>query len=259
VDEGNERRVVPMVPSDVDTYVGSFRPSNAVAGLRRVSADAEVNGRRLSTLEEFNLYPLVPGRSGSFSVDDGRLQLRYDSLTAYLTIFLEVTRDVQNGEVSYTLLPSGTVLGAALQVSVQGDPGIQHQGLYFHGRSGRELLASSQSGPDHMFQGSISRTLGDLYLDVDDSPPSVSRLHVATRSGRPAIDFRVSDYGSGIEYEGLKMYIDGNVAIPEIDGEHRRVQYQASDPLQRGYHLLTIRLKDRAGNSSSVERRFFVH
>ncbi len=110
-----------------------------------------------------------------------------------------------------------------------------------------------------MFRGKITKTLGDLFLDVDDSPPSVSSLRVSAPSRRPLATFRISDGGSGIEYDDLKMYIDGNVAIPEIDGEHHRVQYQASDSLERGSHLLTIRLKDQAGNSGSVERRFFVH
>jgi hypothetical protein len=259
VDEGGKRRRVPMVAVDVDMYIGSFRPTDTVAGPRTCSAEAEVNGRRLSAFDEFSLYPILPGRSGSFIIDDGRLELTYDSLTAYSTIFLEVEKEVQDGEPSYTLLPLRTVLGGSLKVAFKGNPVIQHQGLYFRGRSSRELLASEQEEPGHRFHGKITRTLGELYLDVDDSPPSVSRLQVSARSGRPVVNFRVSDYGSGIEYESLKMYIDKNVAIPEIDGEHRRVQYQASDPLERGYHLLTIRLKDRAGNSSSVERRFFVH
>jgi hypothetical protein len=255
--EGQERHVVPVQPTDVDTYVGSFRPSQAFAGLRRITADAEVNGRRTSAIEEFNLYPIIPGKSGTFSTDNGKLVLTYDSLTAYTPIYLEIEKRVDGGETSYSLLPFRTVLGGSLLVAVAPDAGMQHQGLYFHGRSSRDFLASRLNGS--MLRGKITRTLGDLSLAVDDSPPSVSRLRVSASSGRPVVSFRVSDYGSGIEYDELKMYIDGNVAIPEIDGEHRRVQYQASDPLGRGSHLLTIRLKDRAGNTSSVERRFSVH
>ncbi len=58
---------------------GAFKPDESFAGLRRIAADAEVNGRRLSAFDEFNLYPIVPGKSGSFTVDDGRLadQLRF--------------------------------------------------------------------------------------------------------------------------------------------------------------------------------------
>ncbi len=260
VDEGHERRTITMEPTDIDTYVGSFRPADAFAGLRRISADAEVNGRRSSAFDQFNLYPIVPGRSGSFTADDGRLVITYDSLAAYSSIFMEIEKEADDGETAYTLLPLQTVLGEGLQVSVAGDPGIQHQGLYFRGRSSRDLLASKPTGPGIMFRGKITRTLGELSLEVDDSPPSVGRLQISTGSSRrPAVAFRVSDSGSGIEYDDLKMYIDGNVAIPEIDGEHRRVQYQASDSLERGSHLLTIRLKDRVGNSSSVERRFFIH
>jgi hypothetical protein len=257
--EGQERRAVPLNPTDIDTYVGSFKPSETFAGLRRISADAEVNGRRTSAFEEFSLYPIVPGKSGTFQLDNGRLVLSYDSLTAYSTVYMEIAKEVEDGETTYSLLPLRTVLGGNLRVAVAGDPGVQHEGLYFRGRSSKSLVTAQHSGSDNTFRGTISRTLGDLYLAVDDSPPSVSRLHVSASGGRPRVEFRFSDYGSGIEYDDLKMYIDGNVAIPEIDGEHRRVQYQASDPLERGSHLLTIRLKDRAGNSSSIERRFSVH
>jgi len=254
--EGEKRRVVPMEPTDVDTYVGSFKPSDTFAGPRQVSAEAEVNGRHSSALEEFSIFPIIPGRSGTFKVDDGKLVLTYDSLSAYSPLYMEIEKEVVNGETSYTLLPRGTVLGGSLQVGMTADAGVLHQGLYYHGRNGHDLLASLPTG--NMFQGRIARTLGDLYLAVDDSPPSVSQLNLSVSHGRPAVAFRVSDDGSGIEYDDLKMYIDGDVAIPEIDGEHRRVQYQASDPLERGSHLLTIRLKDRAGNSSSVEQRFSV-
>jgi len=259
VHEGQGQRPVPMQPSDIDTYVGAFKPAESFAGLRKIAADAEVNGHRLSAFDEFNLYPIVPGKSGTFSVDDGRLLIDYDSLTAYSTIYMEVEKDGAHGETAYTLLPLRTVLGGALQVSVFADSAVKHQGLYFRGRGSRDLLAPSPTGPGNMFRAKITKTLGDLFLDVDDSPPSVSSLHVSAPSRRPVVTFRISDGGSGIEYDGLKMYIDENVAIPEIDGEHRRVLYQASDPLERGNHLLTIRLKDRAGNSNSIERRFFVH
>jgi len=54
------------------------------------------------------------------------------------------------------------------------------------------------------------------------------------------------------------MYIDSVVVIPEIDGEHRRAVYQVNDPLERGSHHLTIRITDKMGNTSEVERRFTV-
>ena len=103
------------------------------------------------------------------------------------------------------------------------------------------------------------RSLGDVMVASDDVPPSVSRLSVrGNRTRGVDLSFRTSDNLSGIEYERLKLYIDDHVVIPEIDGEHRRVVYRSSDPLGRGSHRLQIRVSDRAGNTSTVDRHFTV-
>jgi hypothetical protein len=257
--EGHDRRIIPMAASEVDLYVGTFRPSPSVGGLRRVAAEAEINGRASSAFEEIEFYPIVPGKTGSYALDGGRLRVRYDSLSVYRTILLQVEKHLEDGETVYSLLPAQAVLREGLDVSLAAPPAAPNQGLYFLGRNSREFLSPRPDKPGGAFTGRVTRTLGDVSIMVDNMPPSISRLFVrADRSRRLDFSFRAGDNLSGIEYEAMKAYIDGHVVIPEVDGEHHRVFYRSSDPLERGSHRLLIRLSDRAGNINTLERRFTV-
>jgi hypothetical protein len=228
-------------------------------GLRRIVAEAEVNGRLVTANDEFDLFPLTPHNAGTISLDGGNVVLSYDSASVFETVLLEMTKRVDSEEERYTLKPENTVLNKPLRVSVAATQAKHGQGLFWRGLSGTELLASAASDSGTMFQGTISRTLGDLSLMTDDTPPRISHLSITRTSGRrPRITFHYGDDLSGVEYNELKMYIDSVIVIPEIDGEHRRAVYQAADPLERGSHHLTIRIADKMGNTSEVDRRFTV-
>ena len=103
------------------------------------------------------------------------------------------------------------------------------------------------------------RALGDVAVLNDSTPPVLSALRVSRRAdARPVISFRWHDDLSGVDYQSLKLYIDGEVCIPEVDGEHRRAVYRPPVPLSRGPHLMKILLKDNLGNTTTGERRFVI-
>jgi len=257
--EGSSKQTIALRALDLDEYVGTFRPAERFMGMRRLVAEAEVNSHPMTANDEFDLFPLSPGRSGTISLDGGSLILSYDSAAVFTTVLLQVTKHADNDEETYTLHPENTVLNKPLTVSVAPRASKRGQGLFFRGLGGMELVSSTTEGHEGRFQGTISRTLGDLSVMTDDSPPYISRLNITRSSGRrPVIAFHYGDNLSGVEYDSLKMYIDGALVIPEIDGEHRRAIYRATDPLERGSHLLTIRIMDTMGNTSEVERRFAV-
>ena len=256
--EGSDKRTITLRAIDIDEYVGTFRPSNHM-GMRRLVAEAEINGRTVTSNDEFEMFPLRPQHSGTIELDGGNLLLSYDSSSVFKTVLMQMTKHLEDDEVHYTLMPENTVLNKPIRVSVTVNPAKRGQGLFFHGLGDMELLSSSNQGSETRLQGTISRTLGDLSVMVDDTPPHISRLNIArTSSRRPVITFHYGDNLSGVEYNELKMYIDSVVVIPEIDGEHRRAVYQVNDPLERGSHHLTIRITDKMGNTSEVERRFTV-
>lgn len=254
--EGNTKRTVTLTALDIDHYAGSFRPLESYQGTRRLVAQAEVNGKPASANDEFDLYPIVAGGSGTISIDDGRLVLKYEPSSVFKTIFMRVEKNSQGG---YSLIPENSVLNTGFTASMKVDQPSRRVGLFFNGFGSEELLDISGDPPKSILTGRITRTLGELYLDEDHSSPGISRLNISrTSGGRPVISFRYGDSGSGVDYKELKMYIDGVIAVPEIDGEHHRAFHNVTSPLDRGSHHLTIRIKDRLGNSSEVERKFTV-
>lgn len=257
--EGIQRSEIPLIAQDINRYVGSFVPIGSFSGPRRVVVEGQVNGRKTSATDEFDMYAISPGTSGNITFDGGGLTLTYDSLSVYGTTFFEIAKDTSTGDACYQLSPRNTILRGGLAATVKRQQALTRGGLFFHGRGGREYIGIPGLDSATTFQGRISRTFGELSVQVDDIPPYVRRLVIARTSGRrPIVTFRYGDNLSGVEYNELKMYIDGKAVIPEIDGEHHRASYKANDPLEHGSHLLSIRLKDKIGNASIVERRFTV-
>ena len=256
--EGNSKRIITLTAIDIDSYVGAFRPLESFSGMRRIVAEAEVNGDKTTALEEFEVYPIVAGKSGIITLDGGKLIVSHDSASVYKTVFMQIQKH-QDHDTHYTLLPDNTVLKGELQITVANDQPQAGQGLFFSGLSGWELLDFSSGQTKKTFSGTISRTLGDIIIKTDETPPNISRLSISrASSGRPTISFRYGDNLSGVEYKELKTYIDGVAIIPEVDGEHYKATYIAPHQLERGSHRLTIRIKDKMGNSNKVERQFSV-
>lgn len=255
--EGTSKRNVALTALDINSYMGTFRPLDSCIGIRRLTAEAEVNGRNASAVEEFDLYPIVAGKSGTLTFDDGRLTISYDSASVFKTVFMRLEMH-GNSETSYTLLPENTILKGNLKVTVLSEHPDQGQGLFFSGIGGWELLDRTSETAKNVLVGTITRTLGELTLENDDTPPTIWRFSISRASRRPTISFRFADNFSGVEYKELKTYIDGTVVIPEIDGEHRRVTYTPAQPLERGSHRLTIRIMDKMGNSNHVEHQFSI-
>ncbi|MFN0158795.1 MAG: M23 family metallopeptidase [Bacteroidota bacterium] len=257
--EGESRRTFTLTPVDIDEYVGTFRPIETFHGMRRLVLQAEVNGQEASANAEFDLYPIVAGQSGSFEVDNGNLHIAYEPNSVFKTIYMQIKKQGGGEELSYSLLPDNIVLDKGITASVTVDPSRHKVGLFANLLGSEELLATKSDLSSTVLTGRVTRTLGELFLDEDVSPPHISQLNITrTSGGRPRIQFRYGDNFSGVDYNELKMYIDGVIAVPEIDGEHRRASYQVTDPLEHGSHQLVIRIKDRMGNSSEVERRFTV-
>lgn len=107
------------------------------------------------------------------------------------------------------------------------------------------------------------RYLSSYALLEDTLPPKISRVSIASgekiRVKKPRITAVVKDDLSGIgSDEDLVVEIDGEWMIPEYDPEKKTLVTRPISPLGLGKHLLTIRVRDRAGNEAEVKREFFI-
>ena len=259
VSEGNQQRSVEMTMLSMNTCVGTFKPSATMIGARRTVARAEIDGNFRQAYDEFDLYPVVRGKTGTISFDGGNLTIAYDSLSVYKTLFLRINKVADGDGPRYRLSPEHAVLRNAITVMLRTDSTATQTGLYFRTRGRWGLLSTRRGTGGTILAGDLHRTLGEVAMLVDDTPPTISRLVVGSLArGKPTVSFRMRDDLSGVDYNELKMYIDGIIIIPEIDGEHRRAFYRFNDPLKRGSHLLSIHTKDNQGNTSTVERHFAI-
>lgn len=257
--EGDSRRVITMHNWDINTCAGTFRPLETYSGTRRIVAQAEVNGKEALAHSEVDIHPIVPGTSGTVVIGGGALELAYEPLSVFKTLFLRVEKRADNGEETYMLHPGHTVLNGGLTVRARVDPSLRNPVLLHGGGSSEELLATTVDEHTGTMAGRLTRTIGDLFVASDVTPPSISRLHITRPASRtPVITFSFSDDLAGVDYHELKVYINGRFIIPEIDGEDRRVVCTVAEPLEAGTHNLTIIARDRVGNTRTVEQEFSI-
>jgi hypothetical protein len=260
IHEGESTVNVPMNLTDVNTCSGWYIPSAHSAGSRVMNLQAEVNGKPTETRSEFAVYPIPADRSGSWSFDNGRCTVSFDSGAVFTPLLAEVTTETSQHGTIYSFEPKDVLLNKGIRVTVQpaGDRTEENQALYCRTNGGWLFQTGTRDGQTGSYTTAISRTLGDFTLLEDRSAPAITRLRCGVRSGVVNASFRYFDNLSGIDPDNIKLYLDNTLVIPEIDGEHRMVSYTGDTHLTRGKHVFRITVSDRAANTATIVRNLAV-
>ncbi len=259
VHEGALLRTVDLQALDPARYAGVFIPSDTFAGERQVHVDAEVNGRPSSADDGLTIYAVPRDRAGTFDMADGEIRVTYDSGAVFRPLLMQLGSETGATTAVYSLQPDDVLLNGGIRFSVASPAaGDSSLGLYYRSSGGWVLVASHPDSGGKTFSATLSRRLGDLSVMKDDEPPTIGRLRVSPRGGKVFVAFAYHDNLAGVDPDALRMTIDGNLVIPEIDGEHHRVWYQSDERLPRGRHTLTITMSDRMRNSADWSRTFSV-
>jgi hypothetical protein len=259
VEEGQVRRMFPMTAMDEHRYRTLVVPLDTVTGVRRLVFEGPVNGTSVRVVDNLEIFPIVAGRSGAITLDDGNLVIRYDSLSVYGSLYLQPKIAHAEGTRVYELLPEHAILRNGISLAMRSTDSRARQGLFTRLRGKWKLIGGPDKTTNRWFTARLTDWLGDVAIFSDTDPPVIGNVRLFPRGRRgPLATFRLFDELSGVDYNELKTYIDGKFVVPDIDGEHRRATVQANDRLTRGSHQLTIRLKDLLGNTSVIERRFII-
>jgi hypothetical protein len=177
----------------------------------------------------------------------------------YSPLFVRYWREESGGNAIYRFEPGRAVLDEGFTVAVRRTSGKTKEMLF--ARTGREwsLLRTAHPDTGSWSTGDMHRFLADIGAKRDEEPPTIGKLRIDPGAKRrPLISFRFRDNLAGIEYQQVKLYIDGVMTIPEIDGEHKRVFSVPDSSLERGSHRLSIRLEDKMGNVELFGHTFNV-
>jgi hypothetical protein len=203
-------------------------------------------------------YTIDPSRSGELLLERGMVRVRYQRNATFHPIHLILTPMNEKGSASFGIEPEGVPLDGGLTFVVKKPAWMNHAGVYTRDGPAWEFHSRAETAETGHVTFRLKKFLEGFSIREDSRPPEVRRLRIEGSGRRPRIFFRFRDNLAGVEYESLKLYIDETMIIPEIDGEHHRATAQPETSLSRGSHRLTIRLKDRMGNSTLVERSFRV-
>ncbi|MBI4546460.1 MAG: M23 family metallopeptidase [Ignavibacteriae bacterium] len=260
VQEGSFDRRIDIDAVDLYTYVRSFVPSETLNGHCIITVNAEVNGKPTSTQESLELYCIPANKSGSLALGNDGPIISYDSGAVYKALYMRIASERNRRSTIYTFEPQDVLLNKGITISLPSYTEEENHslGLYFRSDGEWTLQTSQKDSATNTYSTTLTRTLGELALLRDNEQPTIGRLRVLPRGGNVYISFRYHDNLSGVDTDEIKMYLDGKLVIPEIDGEHHRVWYQADKPLAKGKHTLTITVKDRMKNVSTVTRTFSV-
>jgi hypothetical protein len=188
----------------------------------------------------------------------GEMIVSYDSGAVYKPLYLKVTQQLYNGTPAYQLEPEDVLIHGGITISLPKPSNTRHQhlGLYFRSNHGWVFQTDVQDSNRAYYSTTLSRTLGEVAVFADDQQPTIGSLRVTPRKNSVFVSFRYHDNLSGVDPAEIKLYIDGKLAIPELDGEHSRASYASDEPLLSGKHKLAISVKDRAKNEFITERIF---
>jgi len=202
------------------------------------------------------IFSIPSDSSGWFSFDNNAIQIVYDSGAVFKRLNVRVKKLQEDGITIYRLLPNDVLLNGGIRIFLRPPKPMQSLALYERSSNGFKLCNTMFDSSTGYYSTTLTTTLSDVALLADVEPPRLSRLSLTLKMKRPIVRFRVYDNLSGIDAKGIKTYIDGVFAIPEIDDLWRVVA--VGQPLSKGNHELIIAVQDNIGNRSLIKKSFDV-
>jgi hypothetical protein len=99
-----------------------------------------------------------------------------------------------------------------------------------------------------------------IFTGPDKDPPVIDRAQpfdgTTSLAGRPRLSARIRD--RGIDPAGITMVLDGKPVTAVWDAEAEMAWYAPRTPLAKGKHAVTLRVRDRGGNSAATSWAFHV-
>lgn len=258
IQEGDKITSLVAEPVDLSKYEASFSPIPGHQGVRKIMVSAEVNGKPADSETEMSFYVVAPGGSGRISCFGGELLINYDSSSVYSPLIFQVDQTTKGRSPLYSFKPVDVPIRDGIRVSMKAEPDGGKLGLYCRSNGGWLFQSGEIDRGTGLISGKMSRTLGDVTLMKDEAPPSLGRLRISAPRGEVSLSFRYYDNLSGVDTDEIKLYIDDEQVIPEIDGEHHKVFYSGGTRLQSGKHRLRIAVQDKMKNYTELLRSFTV-
>jgi len=146
----------------------------------------------------------------------------------------------------YTFSGQWTPLRNTLALTISPPPGTStaHTGVYLYDNGTWWHL---EAGPRAKIP-----TFGSFALLRDIAPPQIGKFF----AGKKRLKVMVSDQGSGIKENGIRVLLDGRAQIFEYMPFKNQFVVEIGNKLPPGAHRLDVTVNDRAGNAATATFSF---
>jgi len=170
----------------------------------------------------------------------------------------------------YHLRPAGIPLNEPIDIgiltNIEAISTLNQLAVYYYNyKQNRWEYSKSKFDPKTNFMETSLDRFETVALLLDDTPPTVKAVNIENLRSYPQdqlseIQAELYDDLSGFEAQeaSFVMSIDGQRLLAEYQPIDKELKYKLSRPLDIGGHELTIQIKDRAGNSSTVRIKFSI-
>lgn len=256
IEENGKTINVNLEAIDLSRYEGTYLPSPTSNSERIVKIDAEVNGKFVTQESKISFYVVPPNIAGSINCLNGDVNVEYDSGSVYTPLIFQIEKNSNKTLPVFSFTPTEIPLHNGIKVKIPIRGIDQKVGIFTRTNGGWIFQNADPESSGYALTATLKRTLEEVALMQDDIPPSIGKVRVSSQRGMLHLSFRYYDNLSGVDADEIKIFVDDEQIIPEIDGERRRVFFDSQTSIISGKHKLSITLKDRMKNSTTYSRIF---
>lgn len=205
-----------------------------------------------------NRSGIITSFDRKFMVFVNKGELYEDLYTRVRKIKEEVPEGLRLLRGAYMVEPLGAVFQKDIEVSFLYPETLSKKiGIYKKKKDAWEYLGGEY---DKLKNAILAKTshLGTFALLEDNIPPNISDFHIVKEGNLvKKISFKVHDIGSGFKIADIHIKLDDIPYIPVYAPYQDEVSYLLfGKMIEQGGHTAEIKIKDRAGNKSSLSVSF---
>lgn len=252
--EGEKKTIINLKNIDDDNYAGYVEPDANYHGYRKILVVDKTDNKLIKSTDKFFVYPVKKGLSKHFTLSNNKIIVSYNEESVYKDFLLTVDSSIIDNIVIYEFNPKDVPLKNGIDIKIRNNS--RSENIYFKKNGKWVFQRPAQCNDSGYIKATFNRTLTDVTLLKDTIPPIIQVQKKIKLPKYSVISFRFKDNLSGVDYNKIKMYINKEVVIPEIDEEKRKITYSFENEVSKKIQVMELEIPDRAGNIQKLTRKF---
>lgn len=252
--QGDREANATVIASEPNEYIASLRLWNGFSGTTSIKITADVGGNVTTREDEFSGTLVSAANGGVIRSEDGAFAMTVFPFGVVRSLFCSVIKRGADTATAYSVYPQDIPISGIPEVRFSSHAGVEKRFI----RSVHAAIPLRQYPTrfDALNSSYATRSgyyFANYFLFTDTSSPLIS-LSLSRRK-QAGIIFTLTDPGSGIDAQTIKVSIDGTLVNAEYS-ERSRTYYVPAELVPVKRKEVTVEVCDRVGNKAVLSRKF---